>query len=69
MDMEVDAVGSFCCLAYIDPGSGTLVLQVLVASMLGGLFSIGAFLRKFWPRAGQHTAPETSAASDELASP
>lgn len=32
--------------AYIDPGTGSLIIQVLVASLLGGLFT----LKIYWKR-------------------
>ncbi|MFM8320127.1 MAG: hypothetical protein ACKOC5_04350 [Chloroflexota bacterium] len=33
-------------LPYLDPGSGSFILQVLLASLLAG----GLFLRTFWSR-------------------
>ena len=33
-------------LAYIDPGSGTLIVQAILAAVLGGLFSLGGVLRR-----------------------
>ena len=45
---------------YIDPGTGSLVLQVLVASFLSGLFlikifwgKVKAFLQKIFQRTGE----------------
>lgn len=35
-------------LAYIDPGSGTLLLQVLVASLLGGVAIFWSRLKSFF---------------------
>jgi len=32
--------------AYIDPGTGSLVIQVLIASFVGGLFAIKIFWGK-----------------------
>lgn len=32
--------------AYIDPGTGSLVLQVVVGAVLGGLFFLKMFFRK-----------------------
>jgi hypothetical protein len=29
--------------AYLDPGSGSILLQILVAGILGGLFAVKAF--------------------------
>ena len=66
--MEVAAVSGSICFAYIDPGSGTLALQVILAAVLGGLFSLGGVLRKWWPRAARHDAPDRPAVPDEAAS-
>ena len=33
-------------MAYIDPGSGSMILQVILAGILGGLFAI----KVFWQR-------------------
>lgn len=33
-------------LAYIDPGSGTLIVQAILAVVLGGLFSVGGLVRR-----------------------
>jgi hypothetical protein len=35
-------------LAYIDPGSGTLLLQVILASVLGGVYSARAWIAGLW---------------------
>ncbi|MDH5695679.1 MAG: hypothetical protein OEZ00_03610 [Dehalococcoidia bacterium] len=32
--------------AYIDPGTGSLIIQVLIAAFVGGLFLIKVFWRK-----------------------
>ena len=32
--------------AYIDPGTGSLIIQVIIASFIGGLFLIKVFWRK-----------------------
>ena len=48
------------CLAYIDPGSGSFLLQMLLA----GLFGVAAFFRKYifgWFRRGK----DQEASSDE----
>jgi hypothetical protein len=41
-------------VAYIDPGSGILIFQAIVAVAVGGLFSLGGVLRRHlgWP--GRH---------------
>lgn len=33
-------------LAYIDPGSGSMILQVILAGILGSLFAIKVFWQK-----------------------
>lgn len=32
--------------AYLDPGTGSYVLQLLVGGLLGGLFALGVFWRR-----------------------
>jgi hypothetical protein len=32
------------CLAYLDPGTGSFILQVLAGGMFGGIFVI----KRFW---------------------
>jgi hypothetical protein len=32
--------------AYLDPGSGSYFLQLLVASLMGGIFALGIFRKK-----------------------
>jgi hypothetical protein len=32
--------------AYLDPGTGSYVLQLLIGTVLGGLFAIGLFWRR-----------------------
>ena len=34
--------------AYLDPGSGSFILQVLLASFVGALFLIKQFWRRIW---------------------
>ncbi|MFO7638929.1 MAG: hypothetical protein R6X14_06495 [bacterium] len=34
-------------LAYLDPGTGSFILQMLVGAVLGGLVAIGLFWRRF----------------------
>ncbi len=43
----------FICLprdaqAYIDPGTGSLILQAVVAGVLAGLFTMKSFLRRIF---------------------
>lgn len=33
-------------LAYLDPGSGSYFLQLLLASLMGGLFILGVYRKK-----------------------
>jgi multisubunit Na+/H+ antiporter MnhC subunit len=37
-------------LAYVDPGSGSLVLQAIVAGVAGVVVAVGAFVRKWKTR-------------------
>jgi len=46
--------------AYLDPGTGSYAVQLLIGSLLGGLFAIGlfwrrvvAFLKRLFKRGGQ----------------
>lgn len=32
--------------AYLDPGTGSLIIQILVASFLGGLFMLKVYWKK-----------------------
>jgi hypothetical protein len=32
--------------AYLDPGSGSYFIQLLLASLMGGLFALGVFRKK-----------------------
>ncbi len=32
--------------AYLDPGTGSYVLQLLLGTVLGGLFAVGVFWRR-----------------------
>ncbi len=42
----ISTVGLTRPLAYLDPGSGSYLLQLLIAALLGGLFA----LRMYWGR-------------------
>ena len=33
-------------LAYLDPGTGSYVVQLLIGGLLGGLFALGVFWRR-----------------------
>lgn len=34
--------------AYLDPGTGSYILQMVLAVVLGGLVAVGVFWRKVW---------------------
>ncbi|HDR00265.1 MAG TPA: hypothetical protein ENN51_08300 [candidate division WOR-3 bacterium] len=34
--------------AYLDPGTGSFILQMLIGAVLGGLVAIGVFWRRFF---------------------
>ena len=36
----------FIANAYLDPGTGSYVVQLLIGSLLGGLFALGVFWRR-----------------------
>ena len=36
--------------AYVDPGTGSMIVQVLIAALVGGAAILGAFWRKLFPR-------------------
>ncbi len=49
--------------AYLDPGTGSYVLQIVIGALLGGLFAIGifwkrvlAFIRRVFSRSGDKDA-------------
>jgi hypothetical protein len=44
--LVADSVGYFRILAYLDPGSGSYFIQLLIASLMGGLFALGIFRKK-----------------------
>ncbi len=50
--------------AYLDPGSGSFLLQLLVAGILGGLFA----MRAFWGRLKNRILREREAREDETES-
>lgn len=57
----------FFKLNYLDPGSGSLLVQLLAAGLLGG---IGILLKVFWGRLkaffkGEKYVPPQPAAEDE----
>jgi hypothetical protein len=34
-------------LAYLDPGTGSFIMQMLIGAVLGGLVAIGVFWKRF----------------------
>ncbi len=34
--------------AYLDPGTGSYILQMVLAVVLGGLVAVGVFWRRVW---------------------
>jgi hypothetical protein len=34
--------------AYLDPGTGSYIIQILIGGLLGGVFAIGIFWKRFW---------------------
>ncbi len=43
---QILASGLFNHPAYLDPGSGSFILQILIASLLGAVFIIRAYWQK-----------------------
>ena len=39
--------------AYLDPGSGSFLLQLLIAALLGGAFLFRSYLKKFFGFVGR----------------
>ena len=46
MMCDVSPLFLWAVLAYLDPGSGSYILQILIASLLGGLFAVKVFWSK-----------------------
>jgi len=46
-------------LAYIDPGSGSLMLQFLIGGMLGILFLIKGWLKAMWKKIARKPGSDT----------
>ncbi len=44
--LSTPILAAYSIHAYIDPGTGSLIIQVLIASFVGGLFLIKVFWRK-----------------------
>ena len=36
--------------AYVDPGTGSMIVQIVIAALVGGAVFIGAFWRKLFRR-------------------
>ncbi len=50
--------------AYLDPSTGSFIIQLVIAGLLGGLFAIklfwkkiGAFLKRVFSRKREHEQP------------
>jgi hypothetical protein len=46
LEMSIPEIARYGPRAYLDPGSGSILLQLLVAGILGGLFAARAFWGK-----------------------
>ena len=51
--------------AYVDPGSGSMILQVILAGLLGGLFAVKVFWRKVVAFFRQLTGKKNPPPADE----
>ena len=49
-------------MAYADPGSGAMFVQILLAAMIGGLFKIRSLVSRF----RRKTDPETKISKESL---
>ena len=47
-------------LAYIDPGTGSYVLQLIIGGLLGVAVTVKAFWRRIWSFLTRHSAPSAS---------
>lgn len=43
--------------AYVDPGTGSMIIQVVIAAIVGGAAVLGAFWRKIFRRRGPKAEP------------
>lgn len=57
-------------LAYLDPGTGSMLLQGLIAGVAGGLAVVGLYWNKlkgiFSPRNAAKPPPDASAADEDV---
>ena len=44
--MNLAPIASQSWVMYLDPGTGSLIIQVLIASFLGGLFLLKVYWKK-----------------------
>jgi hypothetical protein len=44
-------------MAYADPGSGAMFVQIILAGFIGVLFRVNSFIRKFRRRKVESTPP------------
>jgi hypothetical protein len=66
--IAVLAVGPLAGRRYIDPGSGSFAIQIIIAAVLGGLLTARLWLRHFfWRVVGlvRRTKPEEQPADEE----
>jgi hypothetical protein len=54
-----------CALAYIDPGTGSYVLQLIIAALVGVSFSIKIFWKKIVRIFGKKGAADEPKADDK----
>ena len=51
--------------AYLDPSTGSYVIQMIVAGLLGGLFAVKMFWRNLKSLRGGHISKKSNARRDE----
>lgn len=49
--------------AYIDPGSGSFIFQVLVGGLLGAAFAVKTFWKRIWGFFSRKKAPDEKVGS------
>ncbi len=70
MKVEMEVIGSILKTGdlYLDPGSGSYILQILLAALLGGAFAIKMYWKKltsFFKKSSPVDAEALDADSDD----
>ena len=46
--MDFYSIRSFSLLAYLDPGSGSFIIQLIIAGALGGMFLLRSYIGRLF---------------------